>query len=87
MLSRFEGREIRVTAEDGTVFTGTAEAFPSGYGLHEFGREEECVRLDDVVLFLSDIRRIEDLTKHVPGSGDPRRLLGLLPAHARAFPL
>ena len=80
MLSRFEGREIRVTAEDGTVFTGTAEVFPSGYGLHEFGREEECLRLGDVILFRSDIRRIEDLTKPAPGSGDPRRFDELMGA-------
>ena len=80
MLSRFEGREIRVTAEDGTVFTGTAEVFPSGCGLHEFGREEECLRLGDVILFRSDIRRIEDLTKPAPGSGDPRRFDELMGA-------
>ena len=28
-----------------------AETFPSGYGLHEFGREEESVRIGDCQLF------------------------------------
>ena len=61
MLSRYEGRQIRVTTEDGEVFTGTAEAFPSGYGLHVFGVEEESVLLGDTHIFLSQIRRIDEL--------------------------
>lgn len=73
MLFRYQDREIRVTTEDGAVFTGTAEVFPSGYGLHEFGREEEGIELDDVVLFKSDIRSIEELSKAAPDAADPRR--------------
>ena len=73
MLFRYQDKEIRVTTEDGSVFTGVADVFPSGYGLHEFDREEECVQLDDVILFKSDIRTIEDLSKTVPVDTDPRR--------------
>ena len=61
MLFRYQDKEIRITTEDGSVFTGTAEVFPSGYGLHEFGRGEEGIQLDDVIVFKSDIRIIEDL--------------------------
>ena len=73
MLFLYLDKEIRVTTEDGSVFTGVADVFPSGYGLHEFDREEECVQLDDVILFKSDIRTIEDLSKTVPVDTDPRR--------------
>ena len=73
MLFRYQNKEIRVTTEDGSVFTGIAEVFPSGYGLHEFGREEESIQLDDVILFRSDIRSIEELSKTAPEAADPRR--------------
>ena len=73
MLLRYQNKEIRVTTEDGSVFTGTAEVFPSGYGLHELGREEESIQLGDVILFQSDIRSIEELSKAAPEAADPRR--------------
>ncbi len=59
MLHRYEGKKIRVTTEDGEMITGIAESLPSGYGLHEFDRAEESVQLGDVLLFKSDIRKIE----------------------------
>ena len=59
--------------EDGSVFTGIAEVFPSGYGLHEFGCEEESIQLDDVILFQSDIRSIEELSEPAPEAADSRR--------------
>lgn len=72
-LHRYQNKEVRITTEDGAVFTGIAEAFPSGYGLHEFDREEEGIQLDDVILFKSDIRTIEELAKTASGPADPRR--------------
>ena len=73
MLYRYQDKEVRITMEDGSVFTGIAEVFPSGYGLHEFGREEEGIQLDDVVLFKSDIQSIENVAKIAPETADPRR--------------
>ena len=73
MLHRYQDKEVRITTEDGSVFTGIAEVFPSGYGLHEFGREEEGIQLDDVILFKSDIQSIEELSKLAPEAADPRR--------------
>ena len=73
MLFRYQDKEIRATTEDGSVFTGTAEVFPSGYGLHEYGREEEGIQLDDVILFKSDIRSIEELPETASEATDPRR--------------
>lgn len=66
MLSRFEGRDVRITLEDGEVLTGTGEALPSGYGLHEFGRGEESLQIGDRIIFRSDIRNIEILPLRAP---------------------
>ena len=68
MLSRFDGRRVRVTTEDGLVLVGKAEAFPPGYGLEEFGVEEESLLVRGVHLFLSQIAKIDTL----PQPGDPR---------------
>ena len=59
MLSRYDGRTIRLTTNDGEVFTGEAEAYPSGYGLDTFDVEEESVCINDTFIFLSPIARIE----------------------------
>ena len=63
MLERYDGKLIRITTEDGDVFTGEAESLPSGYGLVEFDRAEESVCIDDVQIFHSEIRKIEVLTE------------------------
>ena len=59
MLSRYDGRTIRLTTNDGEVFTGKVETFSSGYGLDTFGVEEESVCIDGTHIFLSQIARIE----------------------------
>ena len=73
MLYRYQNKQVRITTEDGAVFTGIAAVLPSGYGLHEFGREEEGIQLDDVILFKSDIQRIEELSEPPTEVLDPRR--------------
>ena len=72
-LHRYQDKEVRITTEDGAVFTGIAEVFSSGYGLHEFDREEEGIELGGVILFKSDIRSIEELPETASGAVDPRR--------------
>ena len=66
MLSRYEGKNVRITTESGDVFTGVAESYPSGYGLHAFNRAEESLQLGDDMFFQSDIRKIELLSEPVP---------------------
>ena len=61
MLSRYNGKNVKITTTDGSVFTGVADANPSGYGLVEFDRQEESVQIDDTLIFLSDIVTIEEL--------------------------
>ena len=79
-LHRYQDKKLRITTEDGAVFTGIAEVFSSGYGLHEFDREEEGIELDDVILFKSDIRNIEELTETASGAVSPRRFDTLMGA-------
>ena len=60
-LNHYEGKIIRVTDTNGRVFTGEASCDSSEYGLHEFGREEESVRLNVYQIFESDIAGIQEL--------------------------
>ena len=73
MLDRYQNKKIKNTTQDGTEFTGIADVFPSGYGLHEYDRAEEGIQLDDVIVFKSDIRRIEELSDAASGIADARR--------------
>lgn len=73
MLNRYQNKRIKVTTEDGTEFTGIADVFPSGYGLHEYDRAEEGIQLDDVIVFKSDIRKIEELSDAASDEPDARR--------------
>jgi hypothetical protein len=58
---QYEDRLVRVTDDKGNVFTGLAETFPAEYGLHEYGREEEGIKIGEYMLFESDIAGVEFL--------------------------
>ena len=60
-LYQYDSQLIRVEAEGGLKLEGFVSAYPAEYGLHEFGREEESIRIDDYQLFEGDIIRIEKL--------------------------
>ena len=60
-LFKYEDKLVRITDKTGYIFTGIAETFPPGYGLHEFNREEESIKLQDYMIFESDIEKIEFL--------------------------
>ncbi len=77
ILSRYEGKKVKITTESGDVFSGVAEALPSGYGLHEFGRAEESLCVGGAQIFLSDVKAIE-LLEHEAPSASPRRFDGLM---------
>ena len=78
MFSRYNDKCLRITTEDGSVFTGAAEALPSGYGLHEFGRAEESLQIGDVILFKSDIKTIEVLPDIGSGGIRPGQFDGMM---------
>ena len=60
-LSQYQDKIVRVVDQGGRSFTGIASAYPAEYGLHEFDREEESVKLNDYQLFESDMATIEEL--------------------------
>ena len=60
-LDQYEHKMVRVVDRDGRAFTGEPTFFPSGYGLHEFGREEESLLLNGYQLFESGIAQIIEL--------------------------
>ena len=62
-LPLYDGHIVRLRDIDGKIFTGVASVYPSGYGLHEFDREEISVNINDYQIFESDIEKIEE----VPG--------------------
>ena len=56
---KLDGRFVRLTMTDGSVFEGEAAHDPADYCFHEFGRDEEAVEIDHWLFYLSDIVSIE----------------------------
>jgi len=61
LFSLYEQKLIRLIDDQGNVFTGVADTFPAEYGMHEYGTEEEGVRLGEHVLFRSQIKQVQIL--------------------------
>ena len=59
LFSLYEQKLIRLTDNQGNTFTGVADTFPAEYGLHEYGREEEGIQLDEYVIYRSQIAKVE----------------------------
>ena len=60
-LSKYDDKLVRITDRWDDIFVGFANSFPSGYGRHEFDREEESIKINDYQIFESDIKTIEIL--------------------------
>ncbi|MBQ3265244.1 MAG: N-acetyltransferase [Ruminococcus sp.] len=58
-LSMYDDREVRLVTEYGEMFRGVCGSFSAEFGLHEFGKEEEGVQIDNYIFYKSDIRSIE----------------------------
>ena len=61
LFSLYEQKLIRLTDDQGNTFSGVADTFPAEYGLHEYGREEEGIRLGEYIIFKSQISKVEFL--------------------------
>lgn len=72
-LSRYDGKKVRIRTEDGKIFAGRAAVYPSGYGLHEFNKPEESIRIRNTYVFLSEIRTIDVIPERIVPSDDPNR--------------
>ena len=60
-LHQYDSQLIRLRTADGLELEGFGETYPPAYGFHEFGREEESVKLCGYQLFESDIASVEAL--------------------------
>ena len=60
-LFQYDKKIVRVIDQWGRAFTGIPVSFPPEYGFHEYGREEESIRLHDYQLFESDVAEIREL--------------------------
>ena len=60
-LSMYQDKIVRIRDHWGHIFTRVAYIFPPEYGLHEYNREEEAIRISDYMIFRSDIKAVEML--------------------------
>ncbi len=58
-LTDFDGKTVKITFDDGTVFEGECAECSAEYCFAEFGREEEALQIDDWLFYESDIAEIE----------------------------
>ena len=61
ILSQYQDRIVRIKDRWNHTFTGTADVFPAEFGMHEYNREEEGVRIGDYMIFEGDIETAEEL--------------------------
>ena len=69
MLLRYQDKEVRITTEDGSVFTGTAEVFLSS-GMHCIGcpvSRGETIEEASLVHGLDADRLVEKLNDYLEG--------------------
>ena len=72
LFGLYEQKLIRLIDDQGNTFTGVADTFPAEYGLHEYGVEEEGIRLGEYVIFRSQITEVhilptyEEAMKSIP---------------------
>lgn len=64
-LKKYDNTLVRIICDNGDTFTGPCEWSPAEYGLSEYGREEENLRIGDTVIFADQIRDIELLRREV----------------------
>ena len=63
-LEIFDGKHVRAECIDGAVFTGLADSFSPDWGYHIFGRDEGGIKVGDLHIFTSDIKKVECITPH-----------------------
>ena len=58
-LKQLDGRWVRLTYCDDLVFEGLCELDNADYCLHEYGREEDALNIDNWLFYFSDIQSAE----------------------------
>ena len=57
--SKYDNTTVRITCDNGDVFTGACAWFPWEYGQSEFGVEEEGLQIGEYIFFERNIRKLE----------------------------
>lgn len=58
-INDFDNKIVRLTDEDGKIFTGKAFSFSKEYGLHEYGKEKGGIKLNGFLFFEDEKKEIE----------------------------
>ena len=58
-IKKLDGRYVRLTHSDGLVFEGLCRLDDAEYCLHEYGREEDALNIDNWLFYSSDIQEAE----------------------------
>lgn len=65
-LSDYDGKLVRLTDDNGQVFDGEAVWDSAEYCFHEYGEEEEALRIDNWLFYRSQIQSVELLGQREP---------------------
>ena len=58
-LFEYQNKPVRVTDKWGCIHTGVAEVFSPEYGLQEYDREEESMKIGEAVIFAGDLEEVK----------------------------
>ena len=64
-LAKYDNTTVRIVCVNGDTFTGACVWDDPEYNLHEFGVEEESLKIGEYLIFERDIREIELLRSEV----------------------
>ncbi len=63
-LSKYEKKHVRITDDDGNIFTGLASYGGKDFLMHAFGKDEDGIFIEDVLIYRSQIKSIEEIKVH-----------------------
>ena len=63
-LLRYDGKHVRLTDIYGQSFTGVADYCSSDYCFHEYGEEEDAVKIGEYLVYETQIASIEEIEVH-----------------------
>lgn len=63
-LQEYDGKCVRIVDSDGAVFEGICGYYNKAYNKHEYGRNEESLKIVNFQFYRKDIRDIESLEEH-----------------------
>ena len=63
-LSKYEKKHVRITDNDGNIFTGPASYGGREFLMHAYGGKEDGIFIEDVLIYNSQINSIEEIEVH-----------------------